>query len=255
MKQLLRQNAELRKVGVFNWTLPAHVVTLSDGSRFNTCPHAGACGRICYAKFGTFQFPAVKASHLANLEFVLNDPDGWQTQINEELLARRFRQSGQPHDLICDETDPFLVDWIMRGGKAVRIHDSGDFFAWDYLMRWSKIAETNPSILFYAYTKEISMIQEFWLTEQAWEVFNLRFIFSYGGTEDHLIDRDRHRHSDVFPDLDTLLVAGYTNQSDSDLIAVTAPTTRIGIVQNNLPIPKRRLGEHTLSGLNHKRYE
>ena len=45
-KKLLTQNSELRRVGVWNWTLPAHVVKLSNGERFNVCPNAGACGRV-----------------------------------------------------------------------------------------------------------------------------------------------------------------------------------------------------------------
>jgi hypothetical protein len=40
-KTLLIQNSELRKAGVYNWTLPAYFITLPSGERFNCCPNAG----------------------------------------------------------------------------------------------------------------------------------------------------------------------------------------------------------------------
>jgi hypothetical protein len=100
-------------------------------------------------------------------------------------------------------------------------------------------------VLFYAYTKEIEMLIE--VADRIPE--NLRVIFSYGGRQDHLIDRDRHRHADVFPTLERLVEAGYWDQSDNDLIAITAPTTRIGIVANNLPVARRRFDGRTMSDL------
>ncbi|MEU6405406.1 hypothetical protein [Streptomyces sp. NPDC046985] len=51
-KWLLTQNSQLRKEGIFNWTLPAFDVKLPDGSNFNVCPQAGACASLCYAPAG-----------------------------------------------------------------------------------------------------------------------------------------------------------------------------------------------------------
>lgn len=68
---LLTQNRELKKDGVWNWTLPAWVVELPDGSHFNVCPHAGACAKFCYARNGTYLFPKVRGKHLDNLLCVL----------------------------------------------------------------------------------------------------------------------------------------------------------------------------------------
>jgi hypothetical protein len=42
-KKLLTQNSELKPDGIFNWTLPAFAIKLTDGSNFNVCPQAGAC--------------------------------------------------------------------------------------------------------------------------------------------------------------------------------------------------------------------
>ena len=51
---LLTQNSDLKRTGIYGWTLPAHVVKLSDGSTFNVCPNAGICAKFCYAKTGTY---------------------------------------------------------------------------------------------------------------------------------------------------------------------------------------------------------
>lgn len=248
---LLTQNSELRNIGVWNWTLPAWVVTLSNGERFNACPNAGPCARVCYARFGTYQFSNVRTRHLANLEYVLEDPRGWQTQMTLELRHARFRRPRDRSTLDHDRDDPWMASWIRRGGAAVRVHDAGDFFADWYLDLWLTIARDHPSILFYAYTKEIEMF----LAYEDRLPPNLRTIYSYGGLQDHLIDPERHRHADVFPDVETLDAQDYTDQTASDLIAICAPTTRIGIPANNLPVPNRRFAGRTMSQLHPNRTE
>jgi len=40
---LLTQNRELRREGIFNWTLPAWAGRFADGRTYNTCPEPGAC--------------------------------------------------------------------------------------------------------------------------------------------------------------------------------------------------------------------
>lgn len=248
---LLTQNGELRKAGVWNWTLPAFVVTLSSGERFNACPNAGPCARVCYARFGTYRFSNVQTRHLQNLEYVLEEPNRWATQMTVELGHRRFRKTRDRSDLPYDPNDLWLASWIRRGGSAIRIHDAGDFFADWYLDLWLTIARDHPSILFYAYTKEVQMFLDY--EDRIPE--NLRVIYSYGGLQDGLIEPDRHRHADVFPNLETLESQGYLDQSSSDLIAVCAPTTRIGIPANNLAVPNRRFAGRSMSDLHPNREE
>lgn len=242
--ELLTQNSELRKAGVYNWTIPAHVVRLRNGKVFNACPNAGVCARVCYAKFGTYQFPQVKRAHLANLEYVLYRHAEWKTQMLNELGHSRFNPTGYNHRLDHDPNDVWLAAWISSGGKAVRIHDAGDFFADWYLADWTQMAEHRPHILFYAYTKELSLVKAHGELPE-----NFRIIYSFGGQEDHLIDRNTDRHADVFPNLEALTAAGYYDQEQNDLLAVTAPTNRIGIVQNNLPVARKRFDGRTMSEL------
>lgn len=244
MNRLLTQNSELRKAGVWNWSIPAHVVRLSNGTIFNACPNAGACGRVCYAKFGTYQFPAVKAAHRANLELVLYRTSEWKRRLLDELSEPRFYPSGKPLQLDHDPNDAWLANWLAIGGKAVRIHDAGDFFDDHYLDHWLDLAAARQHILFYAYTKEVAMFK----ARQAFPE-NFRYIYSYGGQQDHLIDRDHDRNADVFPTAEALAEAGYYDQGDNDLLAVTAPNPRIGIVQNNLPVARKRFDGRTMSEL------
>ena len=160
-----------------------------------------------------------------------------------ETAQRRFAPSGKPHTLPYAPDDHFVASWSASGGKAIRIHDAGDFYELGYLLRWVHIAEQRSNILFYAYTKENSMIMPLLPTLPE----NMRIIFSYGGREDHLINRDLHRHADVFPNLDALQAAGYFDQEDNDILAAIAPTTRIGIVQNNLPVARKRFAGRLMS--------
>jgi hypothetical protein len=242
---LLTQNSELRPHRIWNWSIPAWYATLSDGQRFITCPHAGICAKVCYARNGTYNFPNVLAAHTRNLELVLHRPGEWVQQMNNELRSRKFRPTGTPRDLpiAVSALDDTMVEWALKGGAAVRIHDSGDFFSDSYLRMWVAIAESYPDILFYAYTKEVEMFKVYSGLFPA----NFRYLFSTGGTQDHMIRPDIDRHADVFPNEEGLKAAGYTNQSANDLLAVLLPTTRIGIPANNIPHFNKRIAGRTFA--------
>lgn len=207
-KKLLTQNSELRPDGIFNWSLPAFGVTLSNGTTMNVCPNAGACASFCYARNGTYNFSNVKRRHIQNLEYILEDPDGWYNQMLEEVQKPKMK------------------------GKHVRIHDAGDFFNANYLILWLDIARKTPDVTFYCYTKEVSMFKKH-VTESACPP-NFKYLFSMGGKEDHLIDLENDRHAEVFKDDAAILDAGYGNQDASDLLAITLPTNKIGIPANNI---------------------
>ena len=53
----------------------------------------------------------------------------------------------------------------------------------------------------------------------------------------------------MFPTLEALENAGYYDQSDNDLLAICAPTNKIGIVANNLPVANKRFAGRTMSEL------
>jgi hypothetical protein len=217
---LTNGNRELRADGIFTWTLPALAAKLSTGKNMLVCPSAGVCAQLCYARSGTYNFSNVKKAHVRNLESILDNPQAWKTQLTEELKAKRY-----------------------QGGKSVRIHDSGDFFSEEYFLLWLDIAKENPNVFFYAYTKEVAMVKKYQLPD------NFVIIFSMGGTQDHLVDKEKDRHADVFPSIEALEEAGYLDQEASDLLAATLPTTKIGIVVNNIPHLKKKQGQGTFGSL------
>jgi hypothetical protein len=184
------------------------------------CPSAGVCANLCYARSGTYNFSNVKAAHTRNLELILDNPIGWKNRLNDELKTKRY-----------------------QGGKSVRIHDSGDFFSDAYFELWLEIANDNPDVFFYAYTKEVAMVKRYELPN------NFVIIFSMGGTQDHLVDKENDRHADVFPSLEALQEAGYIDQEESDLLAAMLPTNKIGIVVNNIKHLKKRQGQETFGSL------
>lgn len=223
---LLSSNSELRPDGIYNWSIPALAAKLSNGANIKTCPNAGACATVCYARNGTYNFSNVKGRHVKNLEYILEDPQGWFAQMLEEVSKPKMR------------------------GKHVRIHDAGDFFSEDYLRMWLKLATLVPEVTFYCYTKEVSMFKRV-LSEGC--PSNFKYLFSMGGKEDHLIDKENDRHAEVFPDDAAILDAGYMNQSASDLLAITLPTNKVGIPQNNIPQFRKRLAGRTFGELQEER--
>jgi hypothetical protein len=210
--RLLTQNRELRREGIWNWTLPAFKGELEDGRRFNTCPSAGVCASACYALNGTYRFPAVKARHQANLRYVLDDLAGWEAQMTAELQHPR------------------------HAGGWIRIHDAGDFFSTAYLAAWLRIMRACPGVRFYAYTKEV---RKFRALVEPDPPANFRWVYSYGGHQDELLDPEVDRTADVFPTEESMLAAGYVSQDASDLLAVLGPP-KVGIPSNNIPAFRKR---------------
>lgn len=250
MKPLLRQNSELRRDGIWNWTLPAWVTKLPDGRVVNVCPSAGACKDYCYARNGTYLFPKVKEAHQRNLVMTLDDLEGWRATMLAELDRKKFRPTGEPR--FAGDRDRLVVDdwtqnWMDRGGAAIRVHDSGDFYSDEYLEAWVEIAKAVDDVLFYAYTKEVPRLK----ARARAEDFppNFRIILSLGGIHDHLIDGEEDRHAEVFPDLVSLADAGYTDQEENDLYAVLLDTTRVGIPANNIRHFQKRMGARTFGQL------
>lgn len=214
---LLTQNREMRREGIFNWTLPAWAGRLADGRTYNTCPSAGVCRKACYALNGTYRFPVVKAAHEANLAMVLDDLPGWQRRMATELEHKRYQ------------------------GRWVRIHDAGDFFSDAYLEAWLELIWDAEATDFYAYTKELDRFERLVAPDPP---PNFGWVYSYGGTQDGQLDPARHRVADVFPDEAAIEAAGWHSQDSSDLLAVSGPAP-VGIPQNNIPGFRKRFAGRT----------
>lgn len=244
---LLTQNSELKPDRIYNFSIPAWYTKI-DGKTFKTCPNAGGCAQVCYARNGTYQFKNVAAAHKRNLMLSLDDPQGFCDTINSELAHKKFRPNNTPRvfpDYIMSAiSDEWLLNWINTGGVAVRIHDSGDFYSETYLHLWFSIAETNPDILFYAYTKEVQLLKD----NQDAAPTNFRWIYSTGGLQDHLIGED-DRRADVFTNEQSIDDAGYMSQEQSDLYCILLPTRFVGIPANNIPRFNKKLSGRRFSEL------
>ncbi|MBS2531583.1 hypothetical protein KGQ20_02230 [Catenulispora sp. NF23] len=159
----------------------------------------------------------MKAKRERNLMLVLDEPGRFKAEMAAELGHRRFRDGG-------------LIRW----------HDAGDFFSEAYLLMCLELFRAHPHITFYAYTKSIESFRR--LVEPD-PPPNFRWIFSYGGTQDALINITRDRVADVFPDEEAIEAAGFSSQEDSDLLG----PPKVGIPANNIPHLKKRLGNRSMS--------
>ncbi|WP_067481875.1 GP88 family protein [Actinomadura hibisca] len=220
-KLLTSGNRNLRRDGIYSWTIPALSARLPDGSLFRTCPAAHGCASLCYARTGSYMFPAAKTAHLRNLLYVLEDPSGWENAMMAEL-ARPVME-----------------------GKKVRLHDAGDFFSDSYTTLWLRIIRANPHVYFYAYTKEVDRYRRLIEPDPP---ENSGWVLSLGGREDELINFRRDRVADVFPTEADILAAGYHPQTESDLLAVLGPTP-VGMTINNHPHLRRKLGLRSFGSL------
>lgn len=79
-----------------------------------------------------------------------------------------------------DEIAEIISNSIYKYTEIVRIHSSGDFFSKVYFDAWVKVAEMNPHITFFGYTKAIQYVT-------ADKPDNFKLVYSYGGKLDHKV--------------------------------------------------------------------
>jgi hypothetical protein len=195
----LQKTAKEFGVKIFNFSIPAGNDKKSGKI---TCPFAGSCLSLCYAKKGMYRFGNV-----------------------ERALTKRYEASKE-ENFVSRITDE--LNKVKKGKQVyVRIHDSGDFYSPAYFAKWIEIARLNPGVRFYAYTKSHSFIRgNFNLPE------NLDLIFSLGSTKDELINQETERHSKIFQSMEEMTAAGYSDSSYLDLNATKWVTAnhKIGLL-------------------------
>jgi hypothetical protein len=212
---LTNANRNLARDRIWSWSIPALAVRLPDGRTFRTCPSSGICGRFCYARAGNYARPNVRLAHLRNLLFTLEDLDGWNLAMKTEV------------------SHPRLL------GAHVRVHAAGDFYSPRYLESWLDVMHGSPAVNYYAYTKEVVMFRT--LVEPD-PPPNFRWIYSYGGLHDGLLDPAADRVADVFPTEADIERAGHHSQAASDLLAVWGPSP-VGMAANPIPVLRKRQGQ------------
>lgn len=184
-EKILTQNNKIEKSGgktyaFFNLTLPAYKGLWYDEKSnewkiVTTCPSAGMCKQICYARKGRYvQFPKAFTFSARILNFLLNDWQGFKSQLSREI-EEEYQKLSQKGVII-----------------VVRWHDSGDFFNEKYLQIALDIAKTTPEVIHYAYTKSVGMV------DKANKPKNFVFNFSMGGVQDKSI-KPEHKKSVIVP--------------------------------------------------------
>ena len=186
-KNILKQNQKMQHsdgtTSVFyNVGLPALKGLAVDEKKdkfviVNTCPGAGQCKTFCYAmKGGYVQWKAVSMNQSRMLNFLLNDPNGFYSQMEAELKKAEKKAA--------KDGDQVVVRW----------HDAGDFFSPQYLKLGYDIARAFPNVEFYAYTKLAGVAQ-------GEKPDNFRMNFSQGAKrgEEKQIDFKKVKHSKVVP--------------------------------------------------------
>lgn len=186
-------NRKLKKNGIISFGIPAF--KSADG--FKTCPMAGICAGLCYARQGAYTWAPVRKARERNLQAT--------------------REPGFTRD---------CIDILKKKqAKIIRIHDSGDFYDQKYLDSWITISKALPNKIFYAYTKMLNL-------NYSNLPNNFRVIQSAGGLLDYKIDYSKP-HSRIFKDYKTMIDSGYTNGNDSDMVAVRG-TVKIGLAYHGV---------------------
>jgi hypothetical protein len=193
MTKLFTRNSKLKKASVYtvNFGIPA----------LKTCPMAKTCKDYCYANKGAYSWPVVKAAYEYRYQCT-KSKDFFEVATAELNKIKKL--------------------------KAVRIHDSGDFYNKRYLEKWIKIASSMPDKIFYFYTKRVTLIKDY--ATQGLLPDNMIYILSVGGSEDRHIDMENDRHSRIFNSLKELKAAGYVDATEDDTKAWKSKNNKIGLV-------------------------
>lgn len=184
---LLTQNTKLKNTSktigkrVFNFGITAYKSMTGK----LICPFAKDCVKFCYAQKGAYSWSNVKPAFEKRYE--LTKTDNFINLMNSEIKRKK-------------------VDFL-------RIHDSGDFYSKSYIQKWFTIANQNPNVKFYAYTKSFILFQGLTIPN------NLDIIFSEGGKHDKLINTKIDRHARIFNNKQELIKQGYVDASKNDLLA------------------------------------
>jgi hypothetical protein len=137
----------------------------------------------CFAASSEVQYDGVYQNRAENLQQIISSlRDGnCADLINQSLQKARKKKT-----------------------KLVRIHESGDFFNAAYLQAWLMVAQVNPDLKFYCYSKNLPLFVGLELPS------NFYFTASHGGKFDHMIEEGMFpRYSKVFKTEADAIAAGF----------------------------------------------
>ncbi len=188
-------NSKLMKDGVASFNLVP----------IETCPGAGSCAKYCYADTGSYL-----RFHKTTMPPRVKN---WLASQREDFVPKMIA----------------MIDKEKKKGKikAIRVHDSGDFYSPQYIDKWTDIAKAHPDMTFYAYTKSHHPKLRERLNELE-KLPNFNVVQSFGSKYDHLIDPNKP-HCVVFPSKESMDKAGYADAMETDLTASDKNNKKVGL--------------------------
>ncbi len=197
---IFTQNTKLKASSTNGWTIFGFGL-----EPVRTCPFAGSCRRICYARKGLYRthLKACKARWDSNLALTKR-PEGFT--------------------IIGDEISRLERNAIRRSKRlAIRIHTEGDFYDISYACSWIETARRFPNVLFYAYTKSHKMLSSIHHIPA-----NLNIIASEGGKHDALLSSWSGPVARVVDEYSGFNLQG----SDDDKVAMLAKSGVVEIIKH-----------------------
>lgn len=152
-----------------------------------TCPSAKDCLSKAVLENGTYRIKDGKDTKFrcfSATQEVVYKAVREQRQHNFDLL-RKYKDANSMACLI--ETS------LPDNATIIRIHVGGDFFNKEYMKAWMQVAENNPEVTFYAYTKSVNYWAEFLNKIPK----NLKLNASKGGKHDDLIEKYGLKYAEV----------------------------------------------------------
>lgn len=137
----------------------------------HNCPMANLChsevhvnsgGRRYIKDFGEFRCYATKAEVLFPRVYALRKKNLELTKLDNFV-------------------DTVSAGLVYFGIQLFRIHSSGDFYDFTYFRKWYKIAQLNPDVIFYGYSKQASFVK--YLIDNP--LPNFKLSYSMGGLMDN----------------------------------------------------------------------
>ena len=196
-KTIFDQNPKMEKTDggdeqmTVNTGLPAISGIIYDKEKgkffhINTCPGAGSCQLVCYARKGFYGMNDGKVLKLIQrLNLLMNEPEEYYHMIIDELgpLAYKLKRQGRR-----EGTKPQLV---------IRWNDAGDFFSQKYFDIALKVTEDllddGFNVKSYAYTKQAKFVN------LASEKFIMNFSKGSAPKELRQVDLEKTKYSDIIP--------------------------------------------------------
>ena len=140
----------------------------------------------CFAASCEVQYDAVFRMRAENLSECIES-------LKDEIIT-------QTDNILAGKLRDAILTQKTKNTTKVRIHESGDFWAKEYLQAWIECAKLLPDLKFYCYSKSLHLFLNDDLDADIIDLpDNFYLTASYGGKWDHLIDRGYFpRYAKVF---------------------------------------------------------